>query len=71
MTAKTLTEIKREYGEKFEMGKLDIDFEKKTRDKYEIKSIPVVMIFKNGEMVKKIEGNKTIEEYKREIDSIL
>jgi hypothetical protein len=29
------------------------------------------MIFKNGEMVKKIEGNKTIEEYKREIDSIL
>ena len=71
MTAKALTEIKREYGDKFEMGKLNIDVEKKTRDKYEIKSIPVVMIFKNGEMLKKIEGNKTIEEYKREIDSIL
>ena len=71
MTAKTLTEIKREYGDKFEMGKLNIDVEKKTADKYEIKSIPVVMIFKNGEMLKKIEGNKTIEEYKREIDSIL
>ena len=71
MTAKTLTEIKREYGDKFEMGKLNIDVEKKTRDKYEIKSIPVVMIFKNGEILKKIEDNKTIEEYKREIDSIL
>ena len=71
MTAKTLTEIKREYGDKFEMGKLNIDVEKKTADKYEIKSIPVVMIFKNGEMLKKIEDYKTIEEYKREIDSIL
>ena len=71
MTAKALTEIKREYGDKFEMGKLNIDVEKKTADKYEIKSIPVVMIFKNGEMLKKIEDYKTIEEYKREIDSIL
>jgi thioredoxin 1 len=71
MAAKTLTEIKREYGDKFEMGKLDIDVEKKTRDKYKISSIPVIMIFKNGKMVKKIEGNKPIEEYKREIDSIL
>ena len=71
IVAKTLTEIKREYGDKFEMGKLNVDVEKKTADKYEIKSIPVVMIFKNGEMVKKIEGNKPIEEYKREIDSIL
>ena len=71
MVAKTLTEIKREYGDKFEMGKLDIDVEKKTREKYKISSIPVIMIFKNGEMVKKIEGIKPIEEYKREIDSIL
>jgi thioredoxin 1 len=71
MAAKTLTEIKREYGDKFEMGKLDIDVEKKTREKYKIISIPVIMIFKNGKMVKKIEGNKPIEEYKKEIDSIL
>ncbi len=71
MAAKTLTEIKREYGDKFEMGKLDIDVEKKTREKYKIRSIPVIMIFKNGKMVKKIEGSKPIEEYKKEIDSIL
>jgi thioredoxin 1 len=71
MVAKTLTEIKREYGDKFEMGKLDIDFEIKTREKYKIRSVPVIMIFKNGKMVKKIEGIKPIEEYKREINSIL
>ena len=71
IAAKTLTEIKREYGDKFDMGKLDIDVEKKTREKYIVSSIPVIMIFKNGEMVKKIEGSKPIEEYKREIDSIL
>jgi TATA-box binding protein (TBP) (component of TFIID and TFIIIB) len=29
------------------------------------------MIFKNGKMVKKIEGSQSIEDYKREIDSIL
>ena len=71
MVVKTLTEIKLEYGDKFKMGKLDIDVEKKTREKYKISSIPVIMIFKNGKMVKKIEGSQSIEDYKREIDSIL
>jgi thioredoxin 1 len=69
--AMILSEIKREYGDKFKMGKLDIDVETKTRDKYKISTIPVIMIFRNGEMIKRIDSLMTKEQYKKEIDSIL
>ena len=70
-TAVQLSELKREYGNKFNMGKINIDVERPLAKKFDVSRIPVVMIFKNGEMVKRIDGMKTKEEYKTEIDSFL
>jgi thioredoxin 1 len=70
-TAEYLKEIKVEYGDKFNMGRIDVDVEKSFSKTFNVPSIPVVMIFKNGEMVKRIDKLVSKEEYKTEIDKFL
>jgi thioredoxin 1 len=70
-TAEYLKEIKFEYGDKFNMGRIDVDVEKSFSKTFNVPSIPVVMIFKNGEMVKRIDKLVSKEEYKTEIDKFL
>ena len=38
------------------IGKLDIDSNRDTALKYDIQSIPTILIFKNGEVVERIQG---------------
>ena len=70
-TAVILKELKVEYGDKFNMGRIDVDVEKSFSKTFNVPSIPVVMIFKNGEMVKRIDKLVSKEEYKTEIDKFL
>jgi thioredoxin 1 len=70
-TAEYLKELKVEYGDKFNMGRIDVDVEKSFSKTFNVPSIPVVMIFKNGEMVKRIDKLVSKEEYKTEIDKFL
>jgi thioredoxin-like negative regulator of GroEL len=53
------------------MGRIDVDVEKSFSKTFNVSSIPVVMIFKNGEMVKRIDKLISKEEYKTEIDKFL
>ena len=51
MIAPILEEIATEYGDKLKVCKLNIDDNPNTPPKYGVRSIPTLMIFKDGKMV--------------------
>ena len=58
MVAPVLEEIAKEQAGKLVVAKLDVDANPKTSTKYDIGSIPNLILFKNGEPVKQIVGAK-------------
>ena len=56
MIGPVVEEIAGEYEEKAIVGKMDVDSNSATPAQFGIRSIPTLMIFKNGEMVDKIVG---------------
>jgi thioredoxin 1 len=71
MIAPYMKDLASEYSGKIIVGKLDVDKNKITAQKYQISAIPIVMIFKNGQMVEKIVGALPKSEYKAKIDKVL
>ncbi|OYU67573.1 MAG: thioredoxin [Cytophagaceae bacterium BCCC1] len=56
MIGPTVEELAGEYLDKAIVGKMDVDANSVTPSSLRIRSIPTLMIFKNGEMVDKIVG---------------
>lgn len=56
MLAPTIEQIAEEYTGKVKVGKLDTDANQETAMKYNINSIPTVLLFQNGEVVKQFVG---------------
>jgi thioredoxin len=56
MMAPVLEEVSDEYDEKLVVGKLDVDQNPATAQQFGIMSIPTILAFKNGEVVKQIIG---------------
>lgn len=56
MLAPTIEEIAQDYQGKAKVGKCDTDANRDTAIKFGISAIPTVIIFKNGEVVKKFVG---------------
>jgi|TARA_R110000822_G_scaffold46084_5_gene122841 thioredoxin 1 len=54
--APVLDEIDKSYGETIQIAKLNVDFNSDTSGKYDIKSIPALLFFKNGELLGKLSG---------------
>ena len=52
-----------EYGDRAQVFKLDLDTNKPVAKRFEIKSIPAVMFFKNGELLETLIGVKPYEEF--------
>lgn len=50
MIAPILDEIAAEYGDRVKVCKLDIDANQETPPKYNIRGIPTLMLFKNGQV---------------------
>ena len=48
MIAPVLDELSKEYGDKIKICKLDVDANKETPAKFNIRGIPTLMIFKDG-----------------------
>jgi len=56
MIAPTIEELAKEYEGKVKVGKMDIDSNQNTPSKYQVMSIPSLLLFKNGELVERIVG---------------
>jgi thioredoxin 1 len=59
MMAPVIEEMATEYSEKLEVGKVDVDQNPETAQKYGIMSIPTLLVFKNGEVVKQLVGYRS------------
>jgi thioredoxin 1 len=56
MIAPTIDELANEYEGKAKIGKVDVDNNQQVATKYGIRSIPTLLIFKDGKMVDQIVG---------------
>lgn len=64
-------ELAKEYEGKAKVGKLNVDENQKTASKYGVMSIPSLLIFKKGQIVKTMIGVQGKEALKKSIDEIL
>lgn len=56
MIAPIMEQLADEYVGKFKVGKLDVDHNRATATKYSIRSIPTLLVFKDGEVADQIVG---------------
>ena len=63
-------ELATEYAGKLKVGKVDVDANQ-VANNYGIMSIPSILIFKGGKVLKTLVGAQSKDNYKKEIDSVL
>ena len=66
-----VNELADEIEDKAKECKMDVDQNQKTAAKYGIRSIPTIMIFKNGKMMKQLVGVKSKPQLLKEIETLL
>ncbi len=71
MIAPTIEEIAQEYSGRLKVGKLNVDENPTIAAKYNIQSIPTLLIFKEGKVIEQIVGALPKEALKSKIDAIL
>jgi len=69
--APTVEALAEEYGDRIRIAKLDVDANPMTTHKYEIRGIPALLLFKDGQLVQQIVGVKPKEEIARIIENYL
>lgn len=70
MMAPTIDELANEYEGKVKIGKMDVDYNPRIAEKFEIQSIPTLVFFKNGELVKKFVGVKSKDVLAETLDEL-
>ncbi|HBO17048.1 MAG: lpbca thioredoxin [Candidatus Moranbacteria bacterium GW2011_GWE2_35_2-] len=70
MMGPIIEELAKEVGDKFKVGKLNVDENPETSQKYGIMSIPAIKIFKGGEVVKEFVGVQDKDSLKNELESL-
>lgn len=65
-----IDELAKEIGDKAKVGKLNVDENSETASKYEVMSIPVIKIFKDGKIVNEFIGVQNKDSLKRELEKI-
>ena len=71
MLSPVIDELAEDYQDKVIFGKVDIDQEPSLAMQYRIMSIPSVLFFSGGEMIKKAVGVRDKDEYVKYLDEIL
>ena len=66
-----LAELEEEYGDQFGFFAVDVEEEEKLFQRFNMKGVPQVMFFKDGEFVTKMAGEKDLDTYAAEIEKIL
>lgn len=69
LLAPVINELIEEYkGKSVKIGKLNVDENKETANKYNIMGIPAIIIFKDGKIIKQLTGYQPKEALKELID---
>ncbi|MEM9922807.1 MAG: thioredoxin [Cyanobacteria bacterium P01_D01_bin.50] len=63
LVAPLMEQLSQEYKESIKVVKIDVDQDKPLAKKYEVRTIPAVLYFKNGELVETIKGVSPYEEF--------
>ena len=71
MIGPAIEELSDEFAEKIVIAKLDIVANEETAKQYEVQSIPLLMLFKNGEVVAKGVGAAPKSTLKEMIESTI
>jgi thioredoxin 1 len=56
---------------KIKIAKLDVDQAPKTAEKYDVMSIPTLIIFKQGEVAEKMVGMRTKDDLKASLEKVI
>jgi thioredoxin 1 len=70
MMGPIIEELSKEMEGKVKIGKLEVDSNPEIAEKYEIMSIPVLKVFKGGQVVKEFVGLQNKEILKKELESL-
>lgn len=71
MMAPVIDALADEYAGKVKIGKMDVDENSETAQKFGIQSIPTIIIFKNGEEVENFAGVKSQDVLAEKLDALL
>ena len=71
MVAPIVDELSEKYTGKVDFYKVDVDQNPKSAGKFNVMSIPTIMIFKNGQPVSHIVGLRPKQELERNLDAAL
>ena len=71
MIAPTINELAEDYAGRVKVGKVDTDANGDVSLELQISSIPTVMLFKDGEMVRKCVGVTAKQQFASELDALL
>ena len=66
-----IEKLAEEYRGKLTFARLNVDANREITDNYEVMSIPALLIFSKGKVVKRFVGARKIKGCKREINQIL
>ncbi len=67
MMGPIIEELAKEMGDKAKIGKLNVDENPQIAQNFSVMSIPTIMIFKGGKMVKQLVGVQSKEALKEEL----
>lgn len=67
----SIDRLAEEYSGRAKVVKVDIDENKGIAKKFEIRSIPAVLIFKNGEVVERLVGKASYETFSQALEKYL
>lgn len=71
LIAPVIEELAEEYDGKVKVGKLDVDANQNTAIKYGVRSIPTVLVFKNGEVADTIIGAVPKQQFVDKIANVI
>jgi len=71
MVAPVVAEIAGDYEGKLKVGKLDVDSNPAVAQKYGIRSIPSLLVFKNGEVAQMLVGAVPKPQITAKVDAVL
>lgn len=71
MLAPTIDDLAKDFAGKVKVGKVDTDSNRETAVKFGISAIPTVILFKNGEVIRKFVGVSPKKEFAAELDKLV